>query len=45
MYLDNQRHYGFLVVSENFDLTKLHPEMYQVFDNPEVSLFYIRHVY
>ncbi|VDD94380.1 unnamed protein product [Enterobius vermicularis] len=36
MYLDNQRHYGFLVVSENFDLTKLHPEMYQVFDNPEL---------
>ncbi|VDK18783.1 unnamed protein product [Anisakis simplex] len=33
MYVDNRQYFGFLVISDDFDPTKLHPEMYQIFDN------------
>uniref|UniRef100_A0A0N4UAS7 Fe2OG dioxygenase domain-containing protein n=1 Tax=Dracunculus medinensis TaxID=318479 RepID=A0A0N4UAS7_DRAME len=33
LYIDNQQYVGFLVNSENFDTSKQHPEMYQIFDN------------
>lgn len=38
MYVDNRNYYGFLVASDDFDTTKLHPEMYQIFDNPDVRI-------
>uniref|UniRef100_A0A0N5AT88 procollagen-lysine 5-dioxygenase n=1 Tax=Syphacia muris TaxID=451379 RepID=A0A0N5AT88_9BILA len=36
MYVDNQQFYGFLVVSETFDTKRLHPEIYQIFENREL---------
>ncbi|EJD75866.1 procollagen-lysine,2-oxoglutarate 5-dioxygenase [Loa loa] len=36
LYLDNSHHYGFLVVSENVESSKVHPEMYEIFNNKEL---------
>ncbi|VDM48459.1 unnamed protein product [Toxocara canis] len=36
MYVDNRNYYGFLVVNDDFDTSKLHPEMYQIFDNRDL---------
>uniref|UniRef100_A0A0M3ISG0 Radical SAM protein n=1 Tax=Ascaris lumbricoides TaxID=6252 RepID=A0A0M3ISG0_ASCLU len=41
MYVDNRNYYGFLVASDDFDTTKLHPEMYQIFDNPDGHFMYV----
>ncbi|OZC12007.1 hypothetical protein X798_01188 [Onchocerca flexuosa] len=36
LYLDNNHYYGFLVVSEDVESSKVHPEMYQIFNNKEL---------
>ncbi|KAL3994436.1 2OG-Fe(II) oxygenase family protein [Acanthocheilonema viteae] len=36
LYLDNSHYYGFLVVSEGVESSKLHPEMYEIFNNKEL---------
>ncbi|VDO32469.1 unnamed protein product [Brugia timori] len=38
LYLDNSHYYGFLVVSEDVESSKVHPDMYEIFNNKEVSL-------
>uniref|UniRef100_A0A915PPI7 Fe2OG dioxygenase domain-containing protein n=1 Tax=Setaria digitata TaxID=48799 RepID=A0A915PPI7_9BILA len=36
LYLDNSYHYGFLVISEDIELSKAHPEMYEIFNNRQL---------
>ncbi|EJW87992.1 procollagen-lysine [Wuchereria bancrofti] len=36
LYLDNSYHYGFLVVSEDVESSKVHPDMYEIFNNKEL---------
>lgn len=39
MYVDNQRYYGHLVVSENFETTHKHNDLFALLDNRYVSSF------
>ncbi|VDM96070.1 unnamed protein product [Thelazia callipaeda] len=36
LYVTNVHQHGFLVVSDNMQLSKLHPEMYEIFNNREL---------
>ncbi|KAM3719419.1 Multifunctional procollagen lysine hydroxylase and glycosyltransferase [Dirofilaria immitis] len=36
LYLDNSHYYGFLVVSGRVESSKVHPEMYEIFNNKEL---------
>ena len=35
--VDNQKHYGILVNSENFEEERAHGDLYSIFDNRQVS--------
>lgn len=39
LHVDNSHRYGFLVISENVESSKVHPEMYEIFNNKEVSFW------
>lgn len=37
MFVSNRDEFGRLVSSANFNTSRLHPDMWQIFDNPMVS--------
>lgn len=38
MYVTNQKHYGHLVNPDNFETSHLFNDMYNMFENPTVSI-------
>lgn len=40
MYVSNREEFGRLVASNNFNTSRLHPDMWQIFDNPVVRLLH-----
>lgn len=42
MYVSNRDEFGRLVASSNFNTSRLHPDMWQIFDNPVVRKIYMK---
>lgn len=41
MYVSNRDEFGRLVASSNYNTSRLHPDMWQIFDNPVVRKMYM----